>query len=127
MQTTTDQTTVEVIMPDGKRIDATEAFRRESKKRGLGAPATTERQRAAEESSGAISIDLIRPRIAELVALHERKTDAAASYKDAVKAVATKGGVSEKTLNRYVAAKVKDKLAEEHARTQQLALLFEEL
>lgn len=81
----------------------------------------------AGEGEGAMRIDVMRPSIPDLVALYHRKKDAATAYKDSVKAVATKGGVSKKALNAWVKAKAENELAEAHARIEQLSLLFEEM
>jgi hypothetical protein len=79
------------------------------------------------EGEGVIRVDLIRPSVAELVALYRRKVDAAAAYKDAIQAIATKAGVNKKALGTYIKAKAEDKLYETHARIKQLELLFEEI
>lgn len=94
---------------------------------GAAPDARANKAAAGDAAREVIEVAVIKERVDELLALFARKKDAAAQYKDAIEAVATKSGVGKKPLNAYIRARAEDKVKETHAGAEQLSLLFEEI
>jgi hypothetical protein len=75
----------------------------------------------------AINLERIAIRIPALSEAWTRKTDAAESYADAVKATAEECGIEPAALKAYINAKMRDKQAKHMRAAEQLSLLFEEI
>lgn len=63
----------------------------------------------------------------ELEIACQRKIDATDSFNDACKAVAIKAGIEPNVLSSYITARVKDTLEKQQKKSDQMALLFEEI
>jgi hypothetical protein len=63
-------------------------------------------------------------KIADLVHLHNKKSQANESYNDAVKATAEKYGLLSSVVNKKVSARAGEKYEEEKKKVEQLALVF---
>lgn len=86
----------------------------------------TIKQLNQQASGGAIKIAAVLDALPELELACQRKIDAAESFADACKAVATKAGIEASVISTYVTAKVKDTLEKQQKKVEQLNLLFEE-
>ena len=81
------------------------------------------------DNSNANSINLERLQIVmpELETAWQRKTDAAESYADAIKNIATQIGMEPGALRAYVNARMRDRLDKLQREGEQLSLLLETL
>lgn len=87
----------------------------------------TNKEAAGDATREVIKLSEIKKSVNELVVLYRRKSDAAAAYKDSIKAIAQKANCKKEVLNNYIKARADDKVKETHAAAEQLSLLFESL
>lgn len=76
-------------------------------------------------TDNSINLERLQIVMPELEAGWQRKTDAADSYADAIKQVATQINMEPGALKAYINAKMRDKLAKLEREGEQLSLLLE--
>lgn len=74
-----------------------------------------------------IKLDELRRRTPELITLRIAMGQAAATYNDAVKAVAKASGLLSVTVNKFIRSRAGDTYLEDKAKAAQLELVFSEL
>jgi hypothetical protein len=87
---------------------------------------TTVKGRKDAGQEAVIKNEVLSSKLKELVHLHNKKTEAADAYNDAVKRVAEKSGNLAAVVAKVVAASANDKFEDEQKKADQLSLAFEE-
>lgn len=89
------------------------------------AAARANKEAVGDAARDVIKISEVKKSVNELIVQYRRKQDAAAAYKDSIKAIAQRANVKKKVLAAYIKARADDKARETHASAEQLSLLFE--
>ena len=79
------------------------------------------------DETGAIDLDALRQAGQELIALAQKKADAAEAYTTACEAVAQKAGLEPSVVKAWVKTRLSDKPFRDRRKAAQLSMVFEQL
>ena len=86
--------------------------------------------RGRKDNSGqnaVIKLEALSVKVDELVKLHNRSSEAATDFAEAVKLVAEQAGLNAATVRKYITARAGDNFDDTKEKIRQLALVFDEV